>query len=253
MGYLTATLKTSNLRGKVGKGISVYSNDPNKRSIRLAIRAIVLGSVIVLPREHIVIGGPPGRSGGSRVLVRRDPTESGELKIADLRTSLPGLSAEARRLEEPTPPGQGLPKGEVGDWLVEVSVEDRSKISAGRSRAELNFKSGLKRQPDVSIPITVDLRPPVNLSVPRLVLQPPADGEVADKTVMATVRRGLDANALKVETGSPALKAELEPVGPRRFKVHFSWTGEDLGDAAVVFRVGSESHQLPVKVAPGAS
>jgi hypothetical protein len=250
VGYLTATLKTSKLRGKVGKGISVYSNDPTKPSIRIAIRAVVLGSVVVLPREHLVIGGPPGRSGGSRVLVRRDPMETGKLQVAELETSQPWLSAKARKLEEPTPPGEGLPKGEIGDWLVEVDVEDRSQVVSGRSRAELRFKTGLKRQPEVSIPITVDLRPPVNLSVPRLVFLPPAEGEVASRTVVATVRRGLDANTLEVETGHPALKAELEPVGPRRFNVHFSWTGEELGDAAVLFRVGPESHQLPVKVAP---
>lgn len=250
MGYLTATLKTSRLRGKVGKGISVYSNDPDNPSVRVAIRAVVVGSVIVLPREHLVIGGPPGRSGGSRVLVRQDPTEIGKLQIEELSTSLPWLSASARKLEEPMPPGDGLPRGEIGDWLVEVEVEDRAQVGTGRSRAELRFKTGLKRQPEVAVPITVDLRPPVNLSVPRLVLLPPAEGEAATKTVLATVRRGLDADALEVDTGNPALEAELEPVGPRRFKVHFTWNGEELGDTSVLFKVGRESHQLPVKVAP---
>ncbi len=250
VGYLTATLKTSKLHGKVGKGISVYSNDPNNPSVRLAIRAIVLGSVVVLPREHLVIGGPGGLYGGSRVLVRQDPTETGKLHIQELTTSLPWLSASARKLEEPTPPGDGLPRGEIGDWLVEVGIEDQNQVRPGSSRAELRFKTGLKRQPEVTIPIMVDLRPPVTLSVPRLVFLPPAKGEVATKTVMATVRRGLEASELVVETGSPAIQAELEPAGPSRFKVHFTWNGEELGDAAVLFRVGPESYQLPVKVAP---
>jgi hypothetical protein len=250
VGYLTATLKTTRLRGKVGKGISVYSNDTDKPSVRLTIRAVVLGSVVVLPREQLVIGGPAGRIGGSRVLVRQDPLETGKLEITDLETTSPWLSATARRLEEPTPPGEGLPKGQIGDWLVEVAIDDSGRTSTGRTRDELRFKTGLKRQPEVSIPITVDLRPPVNLSVPRLVLIPPAEGEVASKTVMATVRRGLEANALKVETGNPALEAKLDLVGPRRYEVHFTWNGEELGDASVLFRVGSESHRLPVKVAP---
>jgi hypothetical protein len=253
VGYLTASLNTAKLRGKIGKGISVYTNDPNTSHVRLALRAVVLGSVAVLPREHIMIGGPADRSGGSKVLVRQDPTETGELQISDLQASLPWLSAEAHRLEDPMAAAGGLPKGEAGDWLLEVKIADRSQARTGHARAELHFKTGLKRQPEVSIPITVDLRPPVNLSVPRLVFEKPAEGEVAEKTILATVRRGLDANKLEVETGTPSIVAELEPSGPRRFKVHFTWTGGELKDASILFKVGSESHHLPVKVAPGVS
>lgn len=253
MGHLTATLRTEKLKGKVGKSITVYSNDPQTPTLRLSVRAVVIGSVIVLPREYISIGGPPMRRGSSKVLVRQDPMESGELRISDLKTSLPWLTVEAQKLEEKRPPSDGLPLGQPGDYLLEVKLGEPTESPTGRTRAQLTFKTGLKRQPEVTIPITVDLRPPVNLSTQRLLLAPPAEGEVAEGTVLVTVRPGLDPNKLQAEARPGALKVELEPAGPRRFKAHVFWDGAALAEGAITFMVGGERLKLPVQSTGGDS
>jgi hypothetical protein len=253
VGHLTATLRTAKLKGKVGKGITVYSNDPVKSTLRLSVRAIVMASVVVLPREYIMIGGPPTRRGQSKVLVRQDPMETGKLNITDLKTSLPWLKAEATRLKNERPPSDGLPRGQKGDYLVEVSIDGKPEGHAGRARAELTFKTGLKRQPEVAIPITVDLRPPVTLSTGKLMLAPPAEGEVTESTVLVTLRPGLDPNRLEAVASPESLKVELKPSGPRRFKAHVSWDGGKLEQGEITFKVGVERHKLPVHPAAAGS
>ena len=253
MGHLTVTLRTEKLRGQVGKGISVYSNDPETPSLRLTVRATVHGSVVVLPREYIGIGGHSRRRGNSKVLVRKDPTESGELEISDLKTSLPWLTAEVRKLTEKRPPADGLPLGLPGDYLLEVKIGEKPETQRTRTRAQVSFKTGLKRQPVVSIPVTVDLRPPVSLSEGRLLLTPPVEGEVTGKAVLVTVRAGLDPNLLKAEARPESLKVELIPAGPRRFKAQVYWDGGALEQGTVTFKVGSESHNLPVHSAGAGS
>jgi hypothetical protein len=239
-------LRTEKLRGQVGKGVNVYSNDPNTPTLRLTVRATVHGSVVVLPREYIGIGGPPTRRGTSRVLVRQDPTEPGELKISDLKTSLPWLTAEALKLTEKRPPADGLPLGLPGDYLLEVKLGEKPETKSTRTRAQVSFKTGLKRQPVVSIPVTVDLRPPVSLSQERLLLTPPAEGEVTEKTVLVTVRVGLDPNRLTAEAQPESLKVELQQAGPRRFKAQVYWDGGKLEQGTITFKLGQESHKLPV-------
>jgi len=253
VGYLTTTLRTEKLKGQVGKGISVYSNDPETPHLRLTVRATVLGSVLVLPREYMSVGGRMMRAGNSMVLVRQDPTESGELKISDLKTSAPWLTAEAQKLEQKRPPSDGLPIGQPGDYLLEVKVGERPEISKSRIRAEVSFKTGLKRQPVVSIPVTVDLRPPVNLSTERLLLTPPAEGQIAEETVLVTVRPGLDPNRLEAKADPGSLKVELKPAGPRRFKAHVYWDGGALERGTITFKVGAERHTLPVHSAAAGS
>jgi hypothetical protein len=247
VGHITATLRTEKLKGKVGKGITVYSNDPETPTLRLSLRAVVLGSVVVLPREYIMIGGPSMSRGQSKVLVRQDPLETGTLEIKELRTSVPWLKAEATRLEQDRPPLDGLPLGRTGDYLVEVEVDGEPETRGGRARAELTFKTGLKRQPQVAIPITVDLRPPVSLSTEKLILTPPATGEITESTVLVTVRPGLDPNRLQAEAAPESLKVELKPAGPRRFKAHVSWDGGKLEQGEITFRVGTEKYKLPVQ------
>jgi hypothetical protein len=219
----------------------------------LSLRAVILGSVIVLPREYITVGGPPTGKRGSKVLVRQDPLESGELTITDLKTSLPWLEARAERLEQKRPPSDGLPVGRPGDYLLEVEAERPPEIPSERTRAQLSFKTGLKRQPEVTIPINIDLRPPVILSTKRLLLAPPADGEVTNGTILVSVRPGLNPGLLRAEASPDSLKVELEPAGSRRFKAHVSWDGGKLEGGAVIFNVGGESHELPVQSAGSGS
>ncbi len=244
MGHLYATLDTSTLRGKVGKGITVHTNDPARPTIRLVLRAIVLGSVYVLPEEQLSLGNQ--RVGGTkgRLLVRQDPTQLGRLNIESITTSASWLLAAARRLEQDEPAGDGLPAGREGDWAVEVELLPRAPY--GRRNESVTFTTGLARQAEVTVLVDLDLLPPVQLNIDKLVLSA-TDPPTETHTVLLSVRHDLEPSLLRVEAEPPALSAELEKAGRRGFKLHVRWDGTPLHDSgALTFHVGAQSYRLPV-------
>lgn len=251
-GYVTAKLITDKLRGSVGRGITVYTDDPNVSRTLLTVRATIRTSVIVLPHETVMFGNDlPATRSRSRVIVRKDPMESGDVRISGLETSVPWLKATATRLEEPRPAGGGLPAAVPGDWLIQLAVDAPEEY--GQSQQSLRFRTGLERQPEVRLPVIVRLRPPVHVNPMKLELPPATDGEPSTATLLVAVRRGLDAELLEFEAMPPTLGVELEPTGGRYFKAHVSWSEGDLPDGAIVFKVGSEHYRVPVVSASAGS
>lgn len=245
VGYLTATLKTSTLRGKVGRGITVHSNDPVQPRLSLTIRAVILGSVVMLPHERILVSNHPARRSRNQVVVRQDPTEVGELVISDLQTSAPWLEATASRVEENIPAEGGLPGRRPGDWVIRVERTGVG-IEYGRRQERLSFGTGLKRQPRVELPISVDIRPPVLLSTNRVELKPAQDGGSSSATLLVSVPRGFPASELRASAEPEGLSVELEPSGERHFKARLSWTGEELDKGSLIFTLGTDRYTVPV-------
>ena len=76
VGQVIATLDTHKLRGSVGRGITVYTDDPRDPSLLLTIRAEVVGGASVLPQESLFLSGAgPGAAPGF-LLVQREPSET---------------------------------------------------------------------------------------------------------------------------------------------------------------------------------
>ena len=244
MGYVTASLHTGTLRGKVSRGITVHTNDSTQPKLRLVIRAEIITAVILAPHESMTFTNADPRHNRTRLLARRAPTESGELQISDLNVSASWLSAEATRIEEERPAGEGLPAARPGDWLLEIHVT--GPLQYERRREELKFKTGLERQPEMTIPVVLALRPPVNLSVEKLELLPPAEGKPSSATLLVSVRRGLSVSDLQVVAEPEVLSVRLEPTGGRFYKAHVSWKDGELTEGAVVFRIGEEQLRVPV-------
>lgn len=178
------------------------------------------------------------------VLVRREATETGVVKIADVQPSVPWLVATVERLDEARPGADGVPPGMPGDWLVRVTLDPSAPY--GRFRESLQVKTGLERQPELTIPVIVTRQAPVRLSAERVVFPRESDPNEQPQTVLLTVRRDLDPAALTVETDSDLLLVELEPSGQRGYKVRVRWEGDDRPQGAITFRLGKESYELPV-------
>ena len=244
VGFVNATLDTEKLHGSIGRGITVYTDDPAVPKLFLTVRAIVLGGVAILPHEMVSVSnrGPSNR--GPKLLIRRESTETAELAIRDAEATVPWLRVTAERLMQPRPAGDGLPSGLPGDWVLFVELDETAPY--GRYREQVHFKTGVGRQPDVSIPVVVDSRPPVQLSTERLMLGTSEAGGVPRETVLLTVRRDLDPKMLEVDARPETLEVELEPSGRRGYKVHVGWQGTDSPRGEITFRVGAESYSLPV-------
>ena len=246
MGYLTATLRTDTLRGNVGRGITVDTNDPTTPRIRLTVRAVIAGSVVIYPGENLTFNNVTSRQNRTRLLVRRDPTETGELKVGDIKPSADWFAVKATRLEEPTPAGGGLPAGQPGDWLLEAELVGTAPH--GVTRETLTFSTGLTRQAEVTLPVLGNLRPPVNLTS-ELIELAPAEGQGLSATVLFSVRRGLDPAELRIEAQPKALEVELEQAGARFYKAHVNWDGGEFGGGSILFSLGQERYSVPVKAA----
>jgi hypothetical protein len=239
-------LDTSRLRGRVVKSTTVQTNDPEKPQITLLVEVEVQTSVVILPQEILFLRKKEGAPPVGRVLVRQDEGEdSGTLEVRDVRASVDWLQVSAKPMDV-TVSAEGLPPGRKGDWLIEVRFAGAPRY--GRSRETVTFRTGLSKQPEVTLAVWVDLSPPVN-APERIVLKPAATGG-AEQDLVLSVRAGLDPAGLKADAEPPELTVELEPAGARFYRVHVGWGGGDLASAAVTFTVGDESLRVPVEWQP---
>jgi hypothetical protein len=245
VGHIDATLDTKKLRGAVGRGITVYTDDPGLPKVFLTVSATVVGGVQVLPQPvmSIVSEGGPGRN-APMVLVRTEPSETGVVEIVDVKPSVPWLVATVERLEEPRPGGDGVPAGIPGDWLIGVTLGPSAPF--GRFRESLQVRTGLEREPELTIPVIVTRQAPILLSAERVVFPRESDPSEQPQTVLLSVRRDLDPADLTVETDADLLTVELEPSGERGYKVRVRWEGDERPHGTITFRVGNESYELPV-------
>ncbi len=162
-GKVTATIRTEGLRGPVAKTITVTSNDPVRPTMTLTLKAVLVGSVELLPGPamSIQVSGPAQASGPSRLLIRREPTEEGTLQVSGITSSVPWLAVTARPVGTTEPAAGGIPPAQPGDWILEA--KPGADAPSGMSRVEVRFKTGLTREPEVVVPVSVST--PVAVSV----------------------------------------------------------------------------------------
>ncbi len=244
MGFVRVSLDTTQLQGQTVKGIIVKTNDPRNPSLILTLRSHILGSVEVLPQSVIYMRRRSGQAPVARCLIRQEPTERGTLSISNVTTSDDWLVATARRLEQRRARRDGVPQGEPGDWLLEIRFRDDRAVY-GKLAGKIGFRTGLPRQPRVTIEVESNLEGSISLSTPRLLLIPAADGE-ARGTVFASVQEGVDAGDLRVVAQPPELEVALQPTTRRLFRVNVRWGGGTLSNASVTFHVGGEMLRMPV-------
>ena len=244
MGFVTASLDTTQLQGSTVKGIIVKTNDPRNPSLILTVRSHILGSVELLPQSVTYMRRRSGQAAVARCLIRQEPTEQGTLSVSEVATSDDRLVATAYKLEQPRPRGDGLPQGEPGDWLLEIRFRDDRPVY-GKFAGKVGLRTGLPRQPRVTVEVESNLEGPISLSTPRLVLVPAAAG-AARGTVFASVQEGVDAGDLRVVADPPELEVALQPTTRRLVKVNVRWGGGTLSNASVSFHVGGQMLRMPV-------
>ena len=215
----------------------------------LTVRANVLASVEIFPFESVHLSNRGPSLARSTLLVKKDASEEGELRIGEATTSVPWLQVQPVRLSAERPGATGIPTGKPGDWIVEVALTGRPDY--GRHAAEIEFDTGLAREPRVRIPVIAEWMPPVTLSQERIEIPWPAEGDAASGAVLGQLRVGLDPVGLAAVSETPGLAVELLRAGPRGFKVVARWTETGPPEGVVVLRVGGESVRIPVATRGG--
>ncbi len=156
-GKVTAQLATENYRGAVDKAITVTSNDPKNGTTVLHLKATIVGSVEVLPRMFLGFPSYPLWDFSAKLLVRKVKSETGELKITDLTSTAPWLTTRSRKVEKPEPEADGLPALVPGDWVIDIEVSETAPPGQS-SQQSVKFKTGLTREPVITIPVAVALQ-----------------------------------------------------------------------------------------------
>jgi hypothetical protein len=250
-GHVTATVKTARYRGPLQKGVTVTTSDPTQPQVRLAVKLNVVGSVVILPRASLAL---PGRNWeySATAVIRKDPGETGELRLTDLTTSAGWLAATARRVEADEPEENGLPARSAGDYVLEVSVADDAPRTRGMQ--QVRFKTGLPREPETSVPIVVSLNTAMKITPPVVRLRPRGEGQEAVGRFSVVVRPGLD--ELEASASPPSFSVTLVPNGPRHYSGKVRWTPTEESaphQGTIVLRSGKESQRLTVRVSAAAA
>ena len=116
----------------------------------------------------------------------------------------------------------------------------------------MTFKTGLPREPQVTIPVTVNVQPAITLQPAELTLAPiPDSPEGATGQILASIREDLDPKTLSFRADDPAFAVRADPPGERAFRVVVTWSGKGpkAPTATTVHaKVGAETVDIPVRV-----
>ena len=251
MGKIDVTLKTKGLRGKVGRRVTLTTNDPEREKSFLTVQANITGSIVMLPSAKMSVGSGRGRNQINRMIVRKDPTEEGELVVSDFGTDQEWLLLTVHRVETEEPGTGGFPTVHPGDWILEIALDESAP--EGHTRANVGFSTGLPREPEVKVPVQVSVLAPVAIRPKSLFVSPAASGEGLQGEVIAVVRAGLNPEELEIESTSEVVKLEKEKSGPRHFRVRATLPESALAERPkLVVRVG-DAWRIEVPIVPAAS
>jgi hypothetical protein len=251
-GTIKASIHTANLSGAIGKTIQVMTNDPTQANIALNIMGNVAASVQLLPSSRMVVyGRGQQRPFTAKLLVRRDPSETAELVVSDVKPSVPWMTATARKVSAPETI-QGAPQTQPNDWVVEVQVTPPPNTPEN-SAQQLTFKTGLKLEPVIVVPVTIMVPQFVSVQ-PGEVLLRPVDGAPSEGTVLVVVRQDLDPASAKFEAQPGVFKVETAQAGPtpRHLRVTVKANPSDVrSDSAgmLTVRLGEEARSIPIRIA----
>jgi hypothetical protein len=256
VGKIKAQVHTTNLSGKIGKTVQVTTNDPAQPAFALNIQGSVVASVLLLPGPRLfAYGGGGGNRPMGRLLVRRDVSESGELKVTDLKPSVPWLEATARKLDGTEAALPGLPAIAAGDWLVEVKATPPPGTT--NSAQQIQFRTNLKREPEVTVPVSVVIPQFVTVQPSELTIRQATDGAAAEGTILAILRQDIDPQTVKIEVKPATFHLETAQAGPtpRHMRITVHWDPSGSAKAGtLVIRDADETKEIPIRVmGPGPS
>jgi len=89
VGKVKAQVHTESYRGPVEKEITVTSDDPTNPVLSLHVKATIVGSIEIFPRAYLTLPAPPNNEYDTKILVRKEKSEKGELNITEANATVP--------------------------------------------------------------------------------------------------------------------------------------------------------------------
>ena len=217
---MTASVTTKpTQRGRVSKSITVFTDDPDGGPLRLEVRMDVELPIEVLPAprmylQALVTGGEP-----QQLLLRR--ADGRELRLSDPMSRVGAwVEFHIENVDREKRLANGL-EARPGDVLITATVRERTEAIS--RTGSLQLRTNHPRMPVLEIPVTLRVRPMVELrpSEVRLV-----DGSTRPGTSSTLVRvvhnSGARFRIRSVDVGDDGLvEAGASTEGPR--STHTVW------------------------------
>jgi len=248
---IKASVHTANYKGPIAKQITVTHDDKSQGPLILSVSANIVGSVEVLPFPALQLARRRrGFDTPALLIVRKDQSESGKMAFADLTSSVPWLKIGSRAVTAQEPPVEGLPAAQAGDVVISVQATDAAPV--GSHVEKITFKTGLKREPLVSVPVTVFVQPPLAVQSAELILTVvPEAADTATGQVFGTIREDVDPKSVTVSADNPAFSPRFESTTSQAFRVIVDWSGKGKDaktETVVHLRSGKIALDVPVRV-----
>jgi hypothetical protein len=212
-GKVTLTVDTKNFSGPISKTALLLTDDPATPQMTLVVSAIVKPFVEALPYGFFRIQGLSGEASSSEVVLVSDEAEFKPTKIDTPNTFLRAALAPASEKEL-------IKDRNPNQWKVTLTVAPDAP--EGILAGTVKVATGVKRQPEIEIPVSGFVKPPVSVTPVSINFGNfDPKGDAVKRNVMIVNNNAQAANfaVTKVETNVPGISAEIVPVDKSRVQV----------------------------------
>jgi hypothetical protein len=247
---LKVKVKTAGYRGNVAKSVAVTSDDPARPDVTLKVRMALVGSVELMPAHRLMLRHRAGQSTTGKILVRKDPTESGTLEITELVSTEPWLAIRARKVHSEESMKGGF-KPAPGDYMIEAEVPESP--GSGMHHAEVRFRTGLPREPVIRIPVIFSARAFGAASIKQLYLRRKDPGTPWTGRMNFNLLGNTDPQSVEVSITPDRFKVEVEIMAQGRLQVLVTEDpdqvdGQEPPQGMLLFTRGAETIKVPVRL-----
>ena len=221
-GEITATFHTKGIQGAVKKGLSVESNDPENRLVRLTIGGNVVAEVAVEPRYLDWGTLQPG-----------DSPQPKKLKIRFLKGR--GLRLEKIQSESPS---VVLTKKSEDENRAVYAVALAEDLPSGRFTGRITIRSNSERVPEVHVPFQGQVQGNARVIHHILSLGRITPGKVLTHhlKVSKTGKQGFTVQQVKATTEAIATEIREEKEG-ERYRIRVTYTPGSEAQGRIAERI----------------
>jgi len=249
-GRLKVTVKTAGYRGTVTKSIAVKSDDPVRPDVTLKVRMAIVGSAVLMPSHRLVLRYREGQSTTGKLLVRKDPTESGTLEVTELASSEPWLAVRVRKVDSEESMAGGIQPA-PGDFMLEAEVPESP--GSGMHHAEVTFRTGLPREPVIRVPVMFTARAFGVASIKRLFLRRKGPGTPWTGRMNFNVLGKTDPESVEVSVTPDRYKVDVRVLAQGKLQVLVTEDpdkddGQPPPEGMLLFTRGAQTIRVPVRL-----
>ena len=254
-GHIVAKIRTNRIQGRRTKSISVETNDPAHKRVKLKISFLSQAPVEVYPQPTANLYALAGHPAEITLVFHRP--DGKPLEIKDVVSSRTGVTVKVEKVTEKNADPPGKRYGAVaGDWRVHLALD---KTDHARSeRGVLQVATNHPERASMSLPMRITIRPSLVAQPDRLNIQTKqVPGPLRRRiTVRNNERKAFSIEGIKVEGDLPGLKAEVKmdrPAGVQPVEVSIDpkslAPGVHRGHLVITTNIETQSRlEVPVSI-----